>query len=131
METERDILINSVAQAIFDKKGFNILALDIRGVSSLTDVLVIAEGNVDRHLQAIASAIIAEMKKRGKTPYFVEGMQEGQWIVLDYLDIIIHLFLPSYREKYQLERLWQNGKIIELKIQLDKSKEEIYTKEVT
>ncbi len=128
MEIEKNILLNSIAQAIFDKKGFNILALDVRGLSSLTDFLVIAEGNVDRHLQAIAHAIIGEMKKQDRLPYFAEGTEGGEWIVLDYLDIIIHLFLPFYREKYQLERLWSQGKIVELKIQLDK-KEEIYSKE--
>jgi ribosome-associated protein len=129
MKTEKNILLNAIAQAIFDKKGFNILALDIQGVSSLTDFLIIAEGNVDRHLQAIAQAVIEEMKKFGRRPYFAEGMEEGDWIVLDYLDIIIHLFIPAIREKYQLERLWQKGQIVELQIQCDKSREEIYSGE--
>ena len=128
MKTEKNILLNSIAQAIFDKKGFNILALDIHDISTLTDFLVIAEGHVDRHLQTIAHAVIEGMKKLGRVPYVIEGMEEGEWIVLDYLDIIIHLFLPVFREKYQLERLWQKGGIVELKIQLDKNKKETGTK---
>ncbi len=124
MKKDPQDLLNVIAQVIFDKKGFNILALDVRGISSLTDFLVIAEGNVDRHLQAMAHLIIDALKKMGISPYIVEGMEGGEWIVLDYLNVIVHLFLPVFREKYRLEQLWKKGKIVELKIALGKEKEE-------
>jgi ribosome-associated protein len=115
MESKLSIL-NQVAQIIYDKKGFNILALDIREISSLCDCVIIAEGNVDRHTSSIAKAIIEELSLKKIDPIHVEGMSQGDWIVIDYLDIIIHIFIPQLREKYQLERLWNRGKIINLKI---------------
>jgi ribosome-associated protein len=105
--------LNIIAQAIYDKKGFNILALDVKGISSLTDYLIIAEGSVDKHLQAIANNVIHEMDEN---PVHVEGKIDGTWIVIDYVDIVIHLFTPTMRERYKLERLWEEGKIVDLDI---------------
>ena len=107
-------LLQRVAQAIYDKKGFNILVLDVRGVCSMTDYFIIAEGTVDRHVMALASAIIDETAKVGQAPFRVEGGQTGDWLVLDYIDFIVHLFLPELREKYALEELWQAGKIVDI-----------------
>jgi len=114
-------LLQIAAQSIFDKKGTNILALDVKGVSNLTDYILIAEGNVDRHVIAIAKELIEVLKSQGEKPIYTEGLQSGDWIVLDYLDYMIHLFMPGLREKYQLEQLFQKGKIIDLKIELDNS----------
>lgn len=111
--------INLIAQAIYDKKGFNILALDVRGISTITDYIIIAEGSVDRHIRAIANEIIDELKKENERPLHKEGFEEGEWIVLDYLNIIVHLFKPDLREKYELEKLWQNAKIIDLEIKVE------------
>lgn len=113
-------LINIISQIIYDKKGFNILALDVKGVSTICDYLIIAEGNVERHIKAIANEITHELKKINEVPLHVEGLQEGDWVVIDYLDIIVHLFKPHLRETYGLERLWQKGKIIDLKIKVEK-----------
>ena len=107
-------LLQRVAQAIYDKKGFNILVLDVRGVCSMTDYFIIAEGTVDRHVMALASNIIDETAKVGQAPFRVEGMQTGDWIVLDYVDFIVHLFIPELREKYALEELWQEGKVVDI-----------------
>ena len=109
-------ILNIVAQAIFDKKGTNILALDVKGVSNLTDYILIAEGNVDRHVVAIAYEIIETLKKHGEKPVQIEGLETGDWIVIDYLDYMIHLFMPGLRDKYRLEELFQEGKVINLKI---------------
>ena len=113
-------LLNTIAQVIFDKKGSNILALDLRGISSITDFVVIAEGNVDRHVIAIASAVEQALDEQGVKPVHVEGMQIGDWVVLDYLHIMVHLFMPGMRDKYQLEKLWREGEIIDLHIETDK-----------
>jgi ribosome-associated protein len=108
--------LNVVAQTIFDKKGFNILVLDVRGVSSLTDYIVIAEGNVDKHVSAIAEALFKQLKEVGLLPVRTEGMKEGDWVVMDYFHIMIHLFMPGLRDKYQLEQLWKEGQIVDVHI---------------
>lgn len=108
--------LNKIAQAIYDKKGFNILALDVRGISSITDYVIIAEGNVGRHVSAIANAVEKELKEIGETPVYVEGLQDGDWVVLDYGFIMVHIFMPGLRDKYQLEQLWKEAKIIDLSI---------------
>lgn len=112
-------LINLIAQIIYDKKGFNILALDVKGLSTITDYMIIAEGNVDRHIRAIANEIVDQLKKVNEKPFNIEGLEESDWIVLDYLNIIIHLFKPGLREKYSLEKLWDNAKIIDLTIKVE------------
>lgn len=108
--------LNAIAQSIFDKKGFNILALDVRGISSLTDFVIIAEGNVDKHVRAIAHAIMESLKEHEIRPYFTQGLNNGDWIVLDFMDIMVHLFMPGLREKYMLEQLWKEGSIVDLQI---------------
>lgn len=110
--------LDLIAEAILDKKGFNILALDIKNVSTFTDYIVIAEGNVDRHVLAIANSVIAEMKQEGYIAHHIEGREGGDWVVIDYVDIIVHLFMPGLRTKYQLERLWEEGTEIDLDLDL-------------
>lgn len=108
--------LNAAAQAIFDKKGSNILALDVHEISTLTDYVIIAEGNIDKHVIAIAHGVIDQLEKLGQTPFFVEGIQTGDWVVIDYLHFMIHLFMPGLRDKYQLEQLWREGHIVDLQI---------------
>lgn len=108
--------INQAAQAIYDKKGMNILVIDVKGVSSMTDYFMIAEGTVDRHVKALSQNIIDELSLQGLNPLYVEGQQEGDWVVVDYSDFIIHLFIPELREKYSLEQIWKKGKIVDVQI---------------
>lgn len=113
-------LVNKIAQTIYDKKGMQIIALDVAGISSITDYIIIAEGNVDRHVAAIGKAIEKELFESGfGHPSYVEGYQNGDWVVLDYMVCMVHLFIPGLREKYQLERLWSNGKLLELNLKSD------------
>lgn len=107
-------VLNQVAQILFDKKGINILVLDVREVSSLTDYFLIAEGNVDKHVSALAKAVIEALKKEGKHPIHVEGLDQGDWVVVDYMELVIHLFKPGMREKYRLEELWRAGKVVDI-----------------
>jgi ribosome-associated protein len=113
--------LNRIAQLIFDKKGLNILALDVKEISSITDYLVIAEGNVDRHVIAIAKTLIEEMEKVGEKAIHAEGLASGDWVVIDFSDVIVHLFMPGLREKYSLEKLWSKGDVVDLEIDLSKS----------
>lgn len=115
---ETDKALQAAVQAIYDKKGMNIITLDLRGISSLSDYFIIAEGNVDRHVKAIAGEIHDNLKKLGWQPFHREGEFSGDWIVLDYGEIMIHLFTPELRERYALERLWKESKIVNVKIKV-------------
>ena len=112
-------MVQSIAQVIYEKKGLNILALDVQGLSSINDFLLIAEGNVDRHVMSIARAIIDKLSEQGEKPLYTEGLKAGDWIALDYGQIAIHLFAPGLRIKYSLERLWPASKLIELDIRYE------------
>jgi ribosome-associated protein len=117
MDESKDIL-NKIAQVIYDKKGENIIALDVRGISSITDYMIIATANVERHSQAIAKTIIDELKKIKQRPYFVEGLKDGDWIVIDYSNIMIHIFIPELRSLYALETLFSEAQLIDLNIKI-------------
>ncbi|WP_194847484.1 ribosome silencing factor [Candidatus Neptunochlamydia vexilliferae] len=112
--------LKQIAQTIFDKKGSNIIAIDVKGISSITDYILIADGNVDRHVVSLAKEIQDVMREVGEKPAHVEGMEHGEWVVLDYFQVVIHLFLPEMRQKYQLERLWPDGKVIDLDFEVKK-----------
>src|SRR6185295_17705553 len=107
-------ILNLIAQTIYDKKGSNILALDVRNLSSITDYIVIAEGNVDRHVCSIARAVIDELREKGERAFQVEGLQTGDWVVVDFSSIMVHLFQPGLREKFSLEKLWDQAQIVDL-----------------
>ena len=110
--------LNLIAQTLFDKKGFNILAIDVREISTLTDYYIIGEGNVDRHVVALAKSVIERLKKEGDLPAHVEGLDSGDWVVIDYVGVVVHLFKPGVREKYRLEELWHEGKVVDLEIEV-------------
>lgn len=121
---EKEIL-NLIAQAVFDKKGFNILVLDVRNISTMADYFIIAEGNVDRHVKALSGAIKDALQEEAAlTPLHVEGEKDGDWIVMDYGHLVIHLFIPELRVKYDLEDLWRKSKIIDVTIDTGKGKNE-------
>jgi ribosome-associated protein len=106
--------VELAAKTISEKKGRNILALDVRGLSSITDYMVIAEGTVTVHVIAIARQVIKVMAEQGIKPNLVEGLEEGEWVVLDYPGFMVHIFVPSLREKYQLEQLWPQSTLVDL-----------------
>lgn len=114
MENVYKIILQKLVTIINDKKGVDLVALDVSEFSSITDCILIAQGNIERHVTSIANAIKKEMKKLGITPYKTEGVESGQWAVLDYRHVIVHLFKPDQRMRYKLEDLWSEGKEIEL-----------------
>lgn len=111
-----DPVVETIAQTIYDKAGKNIFAIDIRNTSSLCDYCIIAEGTVDRHVKAIAQTLQKELSTQGHKSVKVDGMQEGQWVILDFLNVMVHVLTPTFREKYRLERLWEEGTIIDLNL---------------
>lgn len=108
--------LNFIAQALFDKKGFNILALDVHGISTMADYIVIAEGSVDRHVKSLCSYLKEKLEETDLSIYHIEGASEGEWVVMDCGNIIIHLLIPDMREKYALEELWKKAKIVDVNI---------------
>ena len=100
-------LADWIAGYAADKKAIDIVELDLRGVLGYTDFFVICSGNTDRQTKAIHDGIHEGMKKdHGLLPRRVEGLQEARWILLDYLDVVVHVFTPETRDFYGLERLW-------------------------
>lgn len=110
--------LDSIAQAIYDKKGFNILALDVRGFSTMTDYCLIAEGNIDRHVKALSQSIQDILNDTEYELLHIDGGKTSDWLVMDYGVIVIHLFIPDLREKYALESLWKEAKIVDLQIEV-------------
>jgi ribosome-associated protein len=89
-----------------DLKANDMLVLDLRGISNATDYFLIATGTSDMHVKSIADNIVEELKKEGVRPSHVEGLRGGRWVLIDYIDFVVHVFHPAAREFYQLERLW-------------------------
>lgn len=94
------------ADLALDRKAGSPTVLDLRGISGATDWFLIVTGNSDTHVRAIADHILEEMKKAGSAPGHVEGLRAGRWVLLDYIDFVVHVFHPDARAFYQLERLW-------------------------
>ncbi len=109
--------VRSACQAIIDKKGLNVVALDVRGISTMTDYFIIAEGTVPRHVSALAQNVDDVLRKNRLTPSHVEGLSEGEWVVLDYMDFILHLFTPELRGYYALEEIWKQGKVMKVPLE--------------
>lgn len=124
MNKETRQLLTTLAQTVYDKKGFNILVLDVQGISSLTDYVIIAEGNIDRHVKALSTAVKHKLHDLGQPLLYVEGERTGDWVVIDCSDVVVHLMVTDVREKYALERLWSDAKIIDVKIVTDKKRNE-------
>jgi ribosome-associated protein len=98
------------AALALDLKASNVVLLDLTGVSDATDYFVIASGTSDTHVRSTAEHIMEGLKKRdGVAPHHIEGLQQGRWVLLDYVDFIVHIFHPALREFYQLERLWSDA----------------------
>jgi ribosome-associated protein len=100
-------LAELIAESASDVKAIDIVELDLHGVLAYTDYFVICSGGTDRQTKAIHDRIHENMKKQhGLLPRRVEGMSEGRWILMDYLDVIVHIFTPDARDYYRLEQLW-------------------------
>lgn len=95
-------------------KANDVVVLDLRKVTDMTDCFVIASGTSDTHVRSVGEHVIAELKKEGIQVHHVEGLEQGRWVLLDYVDFVVHLFHPTLRSFYQLERLWSDAEAIEI-----------------
>ena len=102
------------AKAISSKKGLNINLIEIGDISSLADYMVIATGTSSTHVKAIADEVEYQLDEAGISVSHIEGYRSNSWILLDYVDVIVHIFSDEAREFYDLERLWQDGKEIDI-----------------
>lgn len=101
--------LETFVRAVMGKKAENLIVLDVRNLTSVADAFIICSGRSNRQVQAIAEHIQAELKKRHKKPLSVEGLAEGHWALLDYGDVIIHIFYEPVRLFYDLEGLWMDA----------------------
>jgi ribosome-associated protein len=102
----RAALVKLINAALDDMKAVNIKVLDVRKVTDVADCMVLASGNSDRHVRSIADRVVEHAKAGGYRPLGVEGERDGEWVLVDLNDVIVHVMLPRVREFYGLESLW-------------------------
>jgi ribosome-associated protein len=95
-----------VTNALADMKALEVKLLDVRGLTDIADTMVIASGTSDRHVRSVAQRVVEKAKEAGFRPHGVEGQQDGDWVLIDLSEIIVHVMLPRVREFYGLEKLW-------------------------
>lgn len=102
VEALRDLVITTLE----DMKAFDIVTLDVRGKTSITDFFVIASGSSDRHVKSSAESVAFQAKQAGQAAIGSEGLNEGEWALIDLNGVVVHIMQPRVRDFYQLERLW-------------------------
>jgi len=102
------------SQLVLDLKAQDVVLLDLKGVTDMTDFFLIATGTSDTHVRAIAQHVELEMKRAGAPAHHVEGAEQGRWALLDFVDVVVHVFHPTLRQFYQLERLWGDAREVPL-----------------
>ncbi len=100
------------AALCLDFKATDVVLLDLKGVTDMTDYFVIASGTSDTHVRSVAQRLMEELKKEGTPVSHVEGVEQGRWALIDFVDFVVHVFHPTLREFYQLERLWSDAAVI-------------------
>jgi ribosome-associated protein len=110
-------LAQRAAAICLEYKANDVVLLDLRGVSDMTDFFIVGSGTSDTHVRAVGEHVVEEMKKLGARAHHVEGLAQGRWVLLDFVDFVVHLFHPTLREFYQLERLWSDAQIVPIAAQ--------------
>jgi len=105
---EAETLKELIVDALDDLKAVNTVTLDVTGLTDVMDYLVISSGTSNRHVKSLASNVSMEAKKQGMRPIGVEGDDAGEWVLVDFGDVVVHVMLPATRDFYDLERLWTN-----------------------
>jgi ribosome-associated protein len=101
----RDVVLGALAEL----KALDVKALDVRGLTDITDTMVVASGTSDRHVKSLAERVTQRCKEAGFRPFGIEGERDGEWVLLDLQDVVLHVMLPRVREFYALEKLWEGG----------------------
>lgn len=111
-----DQLIKAIGEALLSKKAENILRLDVRNLTTLTDYFIVCHATSDSQVKALADIVIEDVKNTfGERVWRKEGHTTNRWIVLDYVNVVVHIFLRDLREYYGIERMWSDAEISEIK----------------
>jgi ribosome-associated protein len=105
-------LARRAAAVCVDNKANDVLILGLKGISDMTDYFVIASGTSDTHVRALGEHVQAELRQHGARAHHVEGASQGRWVLLDYFDFVVHVFHPTLRDYYRLERLWSDAEVV-------------------
>jgi ribosome-associated protein len=105
--------VQKAAAILLDRKANDVVLLSLKGVSDMTDYFLIASGTSDTHVRALGNAVLEDMKKDvGQMANHSEGLSQGRWVLLDYVDFVVHVFHPTLRNFYQIERLWADAQVV-------------------
>ncbi len=106
-------VVTAALAALDEHKAEHSVVLDMRQTASFTDYMIITGGRSERHVQALGDAVAERLRDQGVKPNHIEGRSEATWVLLDYIDLIVHVFTPATRDFYQLERLWRDAPLLE------------------
>jgi len=112
--TTAEALARRAAEICRDNRANDVVMLSLKGVTDMTDFFVIASGTSDTHVRSVGEHVMEELKKFGAAAHHVEGLATGRWVLLDYVDFVVHVFHPTLRSFYQLERLWSDAEVVPL-----------------
>ncbi|NTU59246.1 MAG: ribosome silencing factor [Chlorobiaceae bacterium] len=104
-----ELLARRVAELSLEKKGENVKILDLRGLTTVTDFFVIITADSERKAKAVTDHIVDELKEDGERPMHIEGLDTLRWVLIDYIDVVVHIFQPDERSFYDLESLWSDA----------------------
>jgi ribosome-associated protein len=104
---------NLILHALEDAKARDIAVLDVRKIATFTDYMIIVTGTSNRHVVAVADSVLERLRERGERARGVEGMEGGDWVLLDYGDVVLHIMRAQTRAFYNLEKLWSEGKRVQ------------------
>ena len=105
-------MAREIANSLEDKKGEDIVLIDLKDIVSFTDYFIICTGSSDRMLDALAKAAIEDIRAKHKKKGKLQGFSRDGWVIVDYGDVVVHLFSPDQRDFYNLEELWEDGKVL-------------------
>lgn len=106
-------LAQRAAAILLEHKANDVVLLSLKGVSDMTDYFLIASGTSDTHVRSLGNSVLEDMKKdSAQSAHHVEGLSQGRWVLLDYVDFVVHVFHPTLRNFYQIERLWADAEVI-------------------
>jgi ribosome-associated protein len=105
-------VLQLVVDALLDRKAVDPVVLDLRGLCGATDYFIIVSGTSDAHVRGMADHLVEALAPAGLVPHHVEGLAQGRWVLLDYVDFVVHVFHPELRDFYQLERLWGDAPVV-------------------
>jgi ribosome-associated protein len=105
-------IIDRIVELIFSKKGYNVKILDLRKLTTITDYFIICTGDSDTQVKAIADEVDKQMREEGVRSWHTEGYRSLNWVLIDFVDIVVHVFKKESREFYNLEKLWGDAPVI-------------------